>query len=248
MIVTTRFAHGGSGILISRNAADLLEQARDKEGKQAFDERWEPLTSTSCCGDEVITRTFLEVGVQLTLAWPLIQGETVASLDWTAKHWCTPAVSWHHVSPAEIDALWQFESAWVSDYGWDTPYLYRDVFAHFIERHITVNRTKWNNLSQDHKFVSAEFSALEKNDSPQLDEVGLKSVESKDACVAACLQMPETECLQWMYSPGRCYLGKVVRLGRSDEREQDHWTSGWIQERLEKFKGGFDGCTVRWHR
>ena len=246
LIGTTNFAHGGSGIVISRQAANLLEQARDKEGSQAFDDRWEQLTSTSCCGDEVIARAFLEVGVHLNLAWPLIQGETVASLDWTANHWCTPAVSWHHVSPTELDALWRFESAWVSDYGWNTPYLYRDVFAHFIDRHITVNRTKWNNLSQDHKFVSAELVTLEDNESPPLKDFELKAAESKEACVAACLRMPESECLQWMYSSGRCYLGKVVRFGQSDEREKDHWTSGWIQGRLERFKGGFDGCTVRW--
>ena len=39
LIGTTNFAHGGSGIVISRQAANLLEQARDKEGSQAFDDR-----------------------------------------------------------------------------------------------------------------------------------------------------------------------------------------------------------------
>ena len=245
-IAGTSFAHGGSGIVISRKAADLLEQGRDAEGKKAFDKRWEQLTSIACCGDEVIARAFLEVGVHLTAAWPIIQGETVASLDWTAHHWCSPAVSWHHVTPTQVDALWQFESKWVREHGWGTPYLYRDVFEHFIHRHVTVNRTKWNNLSKDVRFAAPELATTGETDVSQLGDLERNAVESEDACAEVCMRMHEIECIQWMYSRGRCYMGRVVRFGQSDEREQDHWTSGWIQERLENFKSRFEGCAARW--
>lgn len=246
LIGDTHFAHGGSGIVISRRAADLLEEAREEEGTQSFDERWEQLTSESCCGDEVIARAFLEIDVPLTHAWPLIQGETVSSLDWTSRHWCSTPVSWHHVTSIEVDALWQFERRWVREHGWDVPYLYRDVFSYFIERHVSVNRTKWNNLSQDHQFVSASLAT---DDDPEflfLEEYERKATESEGHCVEACLKMPEDECIQWMYSSGRCYLGKVIRFGQSDEHEWNHWTSGWIQERVEKFKKKHEDCEVRW--
>ena len=95
VIGDTTFAHGGSGVVLSRKTADLMMERRNKMGKVTYDEKWEELTSTSCCGDEVIARAFKEVGVELTPAWPLIQGETVSSIDWTDNHWCTPAVTWY---------------------------------------------------------------------------------------------------------------------------------------------------------
>ncbi|KAK6393052.1 hypothetical protein LTR65_002743 [Meristemomyces frigidus] len=247
VIGDTTFAHGGSGVIMSRRAADLLEQNRQKMGKVAYDEKWEELTSTSCCGDEIIARAFMEVGVPLTPAWPLIQGETVSSIDWKEEHWCTPAVTWHHVQPIEVDAMFQFQSEWVDDHGWDTPYLFRDVFAHFIERHISVNRTSWNNLSQDKRFVSSGLSATEDTaDFNDLQPYEQEAVKSREACASACMQ--HAECVQWMFSPGRCYLGEVVRFGKSDEREalEEHWTSGWVHERIEAFAQKFKGCKVRW--
>ena len=246
IIGQTPFAHGGSGVVISRGAADLLEKVRENKGQILYDEEWENITSISCCGDEVIARAFSEADVQLTPAWPLIQGETVASVDWTENHWCTPPVSWHHVSPIEIDALWQFERSWIDEHGWDTPYLFRDVFAHFIDRHVSVNRTKWHNLSKDRKFASPQLTTPEAEDWSQLKDFEQKAVESQDSCAEACLRLPEDECLQWMYSPGRCYLGKDIRFGKSDEREQDHWTSGWIPERLQSFRRRFEDCQIRW--
>ena len=245
VIGDTTFAHGGSGIIMSRQAAKQLRNFRNDMGKEKYDERWEELTSTSCCGDEIVARALLEVDIALTPAWPLIQGETVASLDWTENHWCTPAVTWHHVTPIEIDAMWQFQSDWVDDKGWSTPYLYRDVFAHFIDRHVTVNRTSWNNLSQDRKLVREDLSGPDDIKFYELEEWEREATGSENACAEACMRKKD-ECIQWMYSPGRCHLGRDMRFGKSDERESDHWTSGWVQERVQKFKEHFEGCKVRW--
>ncbi|KAK3710938.1 hypothetical protein LTR37_009959 [Vermiconidia calcicola] len=247
VIAGTTFAHGGSGVLISRKAAESLEAIRAEKGQAIWDAEWEELTSKACCGDEIIARAFLTADVELTPAWPLIQGETVASIDWTENHWCTPPVTWHHVSPIEIDSLWQFESDWIEEYGWDTPYLFRDVFAHFIDRHVTVNRAKWHNLSNDRKLASAELATFQEEVANHLQEAyEQQAVESADACAELCTRSIDFECMQWMFSPGRCYLGKDVRFGRSDERELDHWISGWMHERLQGFRERMEGCEVRW--
>ncbi|KAK3068158.1 hypothetical protein LTR53_014493 [Teratosphaeriaceae sp. CCFEE 6253] len=250
VIGDTTFAHGGSGVVVSRKTADLMLARRNKLGKVVYDEQWEELTSTSCCGDEVIARAFLEVGVELTPAWPLIQGETVSSIDWTDNHWCTPAVTWHHVTPIEVDALFQFQSEWVADHDWNTPYLFSDVFDHFIARHVAVNRTSWNNLSQDQKFVSAKLAGADDRDYEKLERYEQAATESAEACAQACERKEVFECVQWMFTPGRCHLGKDIRFGRSDEREEgeEHWTSGWSQERLVMWREKFEGCKkVRWH-
>ena len=241
----TTFAHGGSGIIVSRKAADMLVAKRKEIGTVTYDETWEERTSTSCCGDEVIARAFLEVGVELTPSWPLIQGETVSSIDFTDNHWCTPAITWHHVQPIELDALWQFENEWIDDHGWNTPYLYRDIFEHFIARHVTVNRTSWNNLSQDRKLVASNVASSDDEDFNKLENYEKAAVESESVCASACVK--REGCVQWMYSPGRCYLGDKIRFGKSDEREDDHWTSGWLQDRVQKYKDRFEGCKIRWH-
>ncbi|KAI7349711.1 glycosyltransferase family 31 protein [Hortaea werneckii] len=266
VIGSTTFAHGGSGVVISRRAADLLETKRRSLGQTTYDAVWEETTSTSCCGDEIVARAFLDVDVPLTPAWPLIQGETVSSIDWKPDHWCTVALTWHHVTPIEIDSLFQFETSWIANHGWETPYLYRDVFEHFIDRHISVNRTAWKNLSKDHRFVRPDLLALpsQMREEPpttpfeQLRPYEQAAVESQDACAEACRR--HRKCVQWMFAPeGRCYLGDVVRFGGSDEQreggagggrggqEAGPWVSGWMQERVQRFKSGFEGCEVRWH-
>ncbi|TKA23585.1 hypothetical protein B0A50_07419 [Salinomyces thailandicus] len=249
VIGDTVFAHGGSGVVISRRAADMLTHKRTQMGKAAYDEEWEESTSTSCCGDEIMARAFAQVDVPLTPSWPLIQGETVSSIDWKEDHWCTVALTWHHVTPIEVDAMFQFEMAWVDEHGWDTPYLFRDVHNYFISRHITVNRTSWNNLSKDHKFISPDLStddkATAKKEFAKFKMFEQKSVASQDACAAACQR--HKSCVQWMHTPGRCYLGNVMRFGKSDERDSEHWVSGWMNERIESFAEKLAGCRTRWH-
>ncbi|RMX71492.1 hypothetical protein D0869_15578 [Hortaea werneckii] len=258
VIGSTTFAHGGSGVVISRRAADLLEEKRSALGKSHYDSTWEETTSTSCCGDEIVARAFLDVDVPLTPAWPLIQGETVSSIDWKPDHWCTVALTWHHVRPIEIDSLFQFETAWIAEHGWETPFLYRDVFDHFIQRHITVNRTAWNNLSKDYRFVLPSLPQTREDATTPFEELRdfeREAVKSQDACAEACQR--HKKCLQWMFLPeGRCYLGEVMRFGGSDERdgnsgvavgEEEHWTAGWMQERVRRWRDGFVGCEVRWH-
>jgi hypothetical protein len=243
----TTFAHGGSGIILSRRAAKQLQEKREEEGREAYNKRWEDETAASCCGDEILARALLEANVPLTLAWPLIQGETIATVDFTKNHWCTPPITWHHVTPLEIDTLWQFQADWTDDHGWNTPYLYRDIFAHFIDRHISVTRHAWNNLSQDKKIVAPSLATEEDLDFSQLEDFEQRAVESGHDCEEACKRQSQAKCVQWMFTPGRCYLGKVIRLGKTDERESETWISGWISERVEIYKKRMGGCKkVRW--
>ncbi|KAK5002000.1 hypothetical protein LTR39_006799 [Cryomyces antarcticus] len=256
VIGETTFGHGGSGFVVSNAAAKKLEDLQQRDGR-AFVEKWEKITSESCCGDEIVARAFVEVNVHLTPAWPLIQGETVATIDWTQRHWCTPAVTWHHVSPNEIDTMWKFQKAWVDEKGWKTPYLYRDVFQHFVDQHIHVNRTDWINISQDWKFEkpSSADSSFEDSVSDHSDvnrgkpfsklaEDEQRSVNSFDECAVACLN--KEDCKQYMWEPGRCRLGRDIRLGRSEEKGGMGVKSGWMQDRVEDFRRSLEPCQPNW--
>jgi hypothetical protein len=73
-----------------------------------------------------------------------------------------------------------------------------------------------------------------------------RAVETMDACAEACRQASPERCIQWMFLPGRCHLGKDLRLGASDEVGMQHWTSGWMLDRVEALLESADGCEIRW--
>lgn len=249
------FAHGGSGIVISRAAMDTLEGARAAMGKTRYDEEWEQATLRSCCGDGIVAEAFLAVDIPLTGAWPIIQGETISTFDFTSKYWCSVPATWHHVSAIQVDAHWQFQTEWTKKHGWDEPFRYRDIFNHFAARHVSVNRTKWNNLSKDWKYTHPQLLTTTWGDDTEnrggefedLELYEQKSVESEELCAEACMIKRPEECVQWMWTPGRCHLGRDLRLGASDERDEteivvdgmrirEHWNCGWIQERVQNLK------------
>ncbi|CAK1366732.1 hypothetical protein CB0940_10116 [Cercospora beticola] len=83
------FAHGGSGVIMSRKAIEKVEHMRENflEGEvdgpsseEAYDQKWEDHTSEICCGDAVLSHAFAAVGVNVASARPEIQGDTRLSL------------------------------------------------------------------------------------------------------------------------------------------------------------------------
>lgn len=62
------FAHGGSGIFLSRKAVALMVEIRRLDGEKIYDARWEAVTNATCCGDIVLA----EAGVNFTKAGPVV--------------------------------------------------------------------------------------------------------------------------------------------------------------------------------
>ena len=61
------------------------------------------------------------------------------------------------------------------------------------------------------------------------------------------------ECLQWVWEPGKCRLGKVVRFGipviDGDDKVKHEWNgakrgvvSGWLGPRIVRMVEGFGSC------
>lgn len=152
LIGETEFGHGGSGFLLSAPAARAL--SNEYMAKQ---EHWDTLAAADCCGDKVMAEALRAAtpSIHLLRAFPLIQGETITSLDWSATHWCKPAVTWHHVSNADMDRHYQFELDWHAKHGAKKPVLFRDYYAAFVDPLVsTGNNTlgAWDNLSGDWAF------------------------------------------------------------------------------------------------
>jgi hypothetical protein len=238
MIGQTEFGHGGSGVLLSAGAVKAMSTTyRDNQ------KHWEGIVAEECCGDKVIADVFkaADPPVRLLRSFPMIQGETLSSLDWSETHWCRPAVTWHHVDATGIDKLWQFDHVWRAKYGASKPILFKDYYAAFIQpRLVAANGSleNWDNLS-------GEPAPAGKKDSV--------------ACQSHC---EETEsCVQWVWRSDSCKVGNVVRLGwalsnrpalgSADDRIEKvsgealkGAVSGWVMERVEALKEGMGECDM----
>ena len=246
MIGATEFAHGGSGFLLSAPAAKGIMEVYGGNRQH-----WEYRVADECCGDKLMAEALLKAQspVRLHRSFPIIQGETLTSLDWSPTHWCRPAVSWHHVDAAGIDRLWQFERKWRNTQGPDMPILFSNYFAAFIEPRITAaNGTMpdWDNLSNDWVFEQGKI----------VDS----SYMSATACERFCRR--KSDCLQWAWSPGLCRGGKAIRLGwalsnrpalgSAEDRIAQAGSlgtkgavSGWLLDRIAEFKEQQGSCKAR---
>lgn len=260
----TVFAHGGSGIVMSRAAVNQLEATRlvnGTKGVKAYDQKWEDKNKHACCGDGVLAMALLEAGVNMTSSWPLIQGESILTLDWQEQKWCAPAITWHHIRAADVNSLWHFEQEWMRIHGTKQPYLYRDVFKKYVQPHLLPNRPEWDNAAAGLKL------SRESEEFPIYDEPDRAATELEGACAMACKRR-KSDCIQWKWKPGHCVLDKYVRLGQADlpevvkeDSEQENvgdgtvkktvrrtvpWRSGWMLDRVDEFIASQAECKIRW--
>lgn len=243
MIGRTEFGHGGSGFLLSNTAAKALSTTYRKDQPL-----WEGKVSDDCCGDKVMAEVLKAANpsVRLLRSFPLIQGETLSSLDWSRNHWCKPAVTWHHVDAAGIDKLWQFENRWRAEKAATIPILFRDYYATFIHpRLLASNGTMadWGNLSDEWTFSTEQDSSAH--------------AETRRTCEAFCDQTPS--CVQWAWRPGSCKAGSKVRFGwalrnrpalgsaedrieKVDGKALEGAVSGWMMDRIQKYRDDMSQC------
>ncbi|KAF2623555.1 glycosyltransferase family 31 protein, partial [Macroventuria anomochaeta] len=147
-----QFAQRGPGILLSQGA--LRRYAKSYEERWA--EEWEKRIGKECCGDYILATALNDAHVELYTSWPLMQGEQPATLDYTTKQWCTPAVSWHHMDKDALSKSWDLQKKWTDKHGWEKPYLYKDAFEEYVQPHLKAQVENWDNLSSDTKIIASE--------------------------------------------------------------------------------------------
>ena len=218
MIGDIELAHSGSGIVLSSAALEKLSH----RSLEAWDD-WEEAIGHSCCGDKILAEALKDSGVRLHRSFPMIQGETLFSLDWSERHWCRPAVTWHRQTSQSLDTLWQFETTWArkhADSRNPPPMRFKDYFQMFLVPLIrqSQNRTDWDNL--------ANSITLDDQSRSQYAHY------SVDSCRAACDL--RQSCVQYAWEPNKCRLGTVVRWGEAVSSDK-RMISGWHHQRVERF-------------
>jgi hypothetical protein len=151
-INSVKLAQRGSGIMLSQGAMRRYAKSYD----ELYADKWEVNLRTGCCGDMALAQALGDAHVEFYSSWPLMQSEQPASLDYTPRNWCAPAISWHHTNSEALDEIWSTQKDWTAKHGWDKPYLYRDAFQSFVAPHLEAKKDKWDNLSQDTKIVAPQ--------------------------------------------------------------------------------------------
>lgn len=233
------FAHGGSAFLLSRPA---LQRAAALYTTHA--PAWHALTSAHWAGDCLLGKALLESGVPLTWSWPMFQGGNPHTMDFAetkpgaagADHslWCAPALSYHHLAPAEIASLFAFEQAWLrqaqSSRSAAGPSLswrraarlrihHQDVFRSYLLPQTAAGpRSDWSNGSGD----------LVKG--------------TENITLTECRELCEgrAACVQFAVSEEGCWFAREGRVGR----EMEGWEAGWLPGRVGGWADGKGVCGV----
>jgi len=106
---SVEFAHGGTGFIVSNPALRMVMEKRASNLQE-----WDKLTTERHAGDSILAEAFKAANISLTRSWPILQGETPYTLDYTENHWCFPVVSYHHMPSSWIKLMWNFEQSWIS--------------------------------------------------------------------------------------------------------------------------------------
>ncbi|KAE8150670.1 hypothetical protein BDV25DRAFT_153953 [Aspergillus avenaceus] len=209
------FAHGGSGYVISRAAMQKFAEYRAPRVAE-LDE----FTASQWAGDCVLGKVLSDAGVGLFYSQPMIQGATPWAynyFDHDKQYWCTPVITYHHMTPEDVRDTWAFERRWRIETR-KPILLHSDVFDGLIQRELeqlSKIQEDWDNESSDEH------------------QGETRSIED---CEAHCVD--DKECVQYSYQPGRCWKSKSAKRG---SRKPDT-TSGWLPGRINKTVTKLGSC------
>lgn len=249
-----RFAHGGSGVVLSRAALDIT-LGEHPEWEWEMEEE----TSRVCCGDYMVSQMMERVNVSVSHGdmhgiGRQFNDEHHWSLYSAPENWCERILGFHHVRPFEVELLWEYEKTLGPERRKHITYadIYRDFTAPFIKEYME----DWDSMAMETQFCKKWDEEEAERERQREEEEGQKGTNEKrksdeprpwhsaKLCKEACDE--DSECLSWRYLPNSeyCGLGIAVRLGRPatykflkyDEQEvlwdHEHATSGYMIERI----------------
>ncbi|KAL4898700.1 hypothetical protein BDV59DRAFT_167367 [Aspergillus ambiguus] len=228
------FAHGGSGIVISRGA---MSQLLDDD--PGLTERYDQHMPSEYYGDYVLMKALREKGITLQNIWPMMQGEKQNSLpfgpgpDTGVRHWCQPLVTMHGVTPGDVSAMWSFEQRRERS---KEPLLMSEVYHYFMGRDLPAERDDWYNLSDDLFFRAPNVQGPRQMSPDEMTATEKDAYLSAEHCARACEDHPR--CFQYAYDiiDRTCGFSFSYRLGgrQLSPKDEHRYKSGWIREKIEK--------------
>lgn len=233
-ISDVEFGYGGAGFVMSNPAIRKVSEHHSTRIEQ-----YEEFTKTHWVGECALGKVFEDVHVPLHRAFPHLQSDSPASLDPATNKidrdlWCYPAISYHHVSPAEIEELWQFEQDWYHSHDSDILLRHRDIFRDMIRPKLASSIQEWDNMADK------EYNAHDHASSENIYE--RNAWKSFDHCRSLCDE--KDDCVQFSFDAGSCSISSTLRLGYA--RPGERIRSGWMLDRVDDlFRNLDDKCGIR---
>ncbi|KAH7357561.1 hypothetical protein BKA66DRAFT_445594 [Pyrenochaeta sp. MPI-SDFR-AT-0127] len=227
------FGYGGAGFILSNPAMRKVSQQRSTRIKE-----YEDFTKSNWVGDCALGKVLEDVKVPLHRAFPHFQGDSPATLNPAIQKidrdlWCYPTITYHHVSPTEIEELWEFEQDWYKRH--EITLRHRDVFMEMVRPKIDNSILEWDNMSDE-----KDYNAHDHSSSP--NEFERNAWKSFEHCRALCDD--QDDCIQFSFDAGSCGISTTFRLGYAMPKERIR--SGWMLDRVDDhFRSLEDRCGIR---
>ncbi|KAF2032930.1 hypothetical protein EK21DRAFT_98514 [Setomelanomma holmii] len=227
------FGYGGAGFVLSNLAMRKVIEQRSTRISE-----YEEFTKTHWVGDCALGKVLEDVKIPLHRAFPHMQGDSPATLNPAAEKidrdlWCYPTITYHHVSPAEIEELWLFEQDWYSRH--DITLRHRDVFMELVRPKIASSISAWDNMAADKEYNAHDHSTSD-------NSFERNAWKSFDHCRALCDD--QRDCIQFSFDAGSCSISTKFTLGYAKPNERIR--SGWMLDRVDDlFRSLEDKCGIR---
>jgi hypothetical protein len=222
------FAHGGSGVILSRKT---MQMGFGSFGSDIY-KKYEDLTFEWCCGDMMVAVALHEqLGVDCDFH-PGVQGRPYWGINYWESDWCTPLLTAHHMGPRDIEIMWEYEQA--KRLQGAGPILYSDIYKDFVLPYIEEEMADWNNLLE--QSWSLEQDRMDQILPSYEGGPEVRPYESLESCQKFCQDSPW--CMAWRYPEGtyECYASDSFAMGLANynwQKSVNHnMTSGYIIDRI----------------
>ncbi|KAF2476123.1 uncharacterized protein BDR25DRAFT_379809 [Lindgomyces ingoldianus] len=215
-----QFGYGGAGFILSNPAMRKVSEHRSVRIQD-----YEEFTATHWVGDCALGKVLEDIKVPLHRAYPHLQGDSPATMDPSTSKldrlaWCYPAVTYHHVSPSEIEDLWTFEQNWFMRH--NVLLRHRDIFMEYVRPQIRAALSQWDNMSADEEYNGHDQDK-------HSDPVARAAWKSFNHCRDVCES--KRKCVQFSYHEGRCAISSAFRLGYA--KPDSKVKAGWMTDRVD---------------
>lgn len=178
------FGHGGSGVVISRAA---LEQTLGKHPE--WEHTLEEEALRVCCGDYMVAKLLSLADIPLATGYKYpevgwkFQGQPVWNLNANPETWCQKVVSFHHMSPLDVELLWEFERLLGPEKKKHITYF--DIYNNFVAPYISKDMEYWNSMASDQvysekKDLEQALREKEEKERKEKEEKEKKEKEEKE--------------------------------------------------------------------
>lgn len=146
-LYSERFAHGGSGVVLSRAALELSIGAHPE-----WEWDMEEETSRVCCGDYMVKKMMDRINVTVSHgSMNNIERKFNDEHFWSSytapENWCDKVLGFHHVRPYEVELLWEYERSLTPEARKHITYadIYRDFTAPYIKEYMP----EWDSMAME---------------------------------------------------------------------------------------------------